>query len=154
MKKLFIILVGLLVTASVYSQTYNVNTFYAELGGYVIQTDGTHGVVVAINKNQRVTIYWSMFTKKMAISDNSKYTSDGAKFNDWRIPTIDELKIIYKQRRNIGGLYNGMYWSTMECNMGMLVWVFNKNESYCYRTIPQPAGIGDNSPFVRAVRAF
>ena len=152
MKKLFIILVSLLVTASVYSQTYNVNTFYAELGGYVIQTDGTHGVVVAINKNQGVSSDWEEIRE--AISDNSKYTSDGAKFNDWRIPTIDELKIIYKQRRNIGGLYNGMYWSTMGCNMGVLVWVFNKNESYCYRTIPQPAGIGGNSPFVRAVRAF
>ena len=42
MKKLFTFLVSLLVTASVYSQTYNVNTFYAELGGYVIKTDGTH----------------------------------------------------------------------------------------------------------------
>ena len=50
MKKLFTILVSLLVTASVYSQTYNVNTYYAELGGYVIQIspDGTHGVVVAM----------------------------------------------------------------------------------------------------------
>ena len=38
MKKTFTILVSLLVTASVYSQTYNVNTFYAELGGYVIKT--------------------------------------------------------------------------------------------------------------------
>jgi hypothetical protein len=37
-KKIFTILVSLLVTASVYSQTYNVNTFYAELGGYVIKT--------------------------------------------------------------------------------------------------------------------
>ena len=35
MKKTFTILVSLLATASVYSQTYNVNTFYAELGGYV-----------------------------------------------------------------------------------------------------------------------
>ena len=50
MKKLFTILVGLLVTASVYSQTYNVNTFYAELGGYVIQIspNGKHGLVVAM----------------------------------------------------------------------------------------------------------
>ena len=57
MKKLFIILVSLLVTASVYSQTYNVNTFYAELGGYVIQTDGTHGVVVAM-QDQGVSSDW------------------------------------------------------------------------------------------------
>lgn len=50
MKKLFTILVSLLVSASVYSQTYNVNTFYAELGGSVIQvnSDGKHGLVVAM----------------------------------------------------------------------------------------------------------
>ena len=33
MKKLFTILVSLIVTASVYSQTYEVNKFYPELGG-------------------------------------------------------------------------------------------------------------------------
>ena len=32
------------------SKTYSVNTFYAELGGYVIEvnSDGTHGLVVAM----------------------------------------------------------------------------------------------------------
>ena len=36
--------------AATTSKTYSVNTFYAELGGYVIEvnSDGTHGLVVAM----------------------------------------------------------------------------------------------------------
>ena len=123
MKKLFTILVGLLVTASVYSQTYNINTFYPELGGYVILTDGTHGVVVAMQDQGDAN--WS--DAKAMVNDASKHDSNGAKFNDWRLPTRDELMLIYYQRRNIGGFdLNGPYWSSAEFDnyyaWGQLFW--------------------------------
>ena len=118
MKKLFTILVSLLVTASVYSQTYNVNTFYAELGGYVIQTDGTHGVVVAM-QDQGVANWYN--AEAMA-NDASKHDSNGAKFNDWRLPTKSELNLMYWQTVKIDGFTDDFYWSSTE-NGNFIVWI-------------------------------
>ena len=124
MKKLFTFLVSLLVTASVYSQTYNVNTFYAELGGYVIKTDGTHGVVVAMQDQGAANWY----NAEAMANDASKHDSNGAKFNDWRLPTKDELKLIFLQEESIGsfsknsGFRDNLYWTSTEGDND-LVWV-------------------------------
>jgi hypothetical protein len=144
MKKLFTILVSLLVTASVYSQTYNVNTFYAELGGYVIKTDGTHGVVVAMQ--DQGAYYW--VDAEAMVNDASKHDSNGAKFNDWRLPTKDELNLIFLQKESIGGFNLGMsYWSSTEYDnyRAWLQYFRNGYQSYYSK------GSAAN---VRAVRAF
>ena len=143
MKKLFTILVSLLVTASVYSQTYNVNTFYAELGGYVIKTDGTHGVVVAMQDQGDAK--WS--DAEAMVNDASKHDSNGAKFNDWRLPTKDELNLIYKQKESIGGFSIYSYWSSTEVD-NTLAW--EQNFSYGI----QAYNYKDSTANVRAVRAF
>ena len=143
MKKLFTILVGLLVTASVYSQTYNVNTFYAELGGYVIKTDGTHGVVVAMQ--DQGAYYW--VEAEAMVNDASKHDSNGAKFNDWRLPTKDELNLIYKQKESIGGFSTYSYWSSTEYGSAS-VWDQDFNGGY-QNPISQ-----EDKDNVRAVRAF
>ncbi len=36
----------------------------------------------------------------------------------WRLPTMEELKIIYKKRNKIGGFTNGWYWSSTELDDG------------------------------------
>ena len=143
MKKLFTILVSLLVTASVYSQTYNVNTFYAELGGYVIKTDGTHGVVVAMQ--DQGAYYW--VEAEAMVNDASKHDSNGAKFNDWRLPTKDELNLIYKQKESIGGFSTYSYWSSTQYGSAS-VWDQNFNGGY-QNPISQ-----EDKDNVRAVRTF
>jgi len=144
MKKLFTFLVSLLVTASVYSQTYKVNTFYAELGGYVIKTDGTHGVVVAM-QDQGAT---NWYDAEAMVNDASKHDSNGAKFNDWRLPTKDELNLIFLQKESIGGFNLGMsYWSSTEYDSG--------NAWYQNFVYGGQDAINEGSTFgVRAVRAF
>ena len=146
MKKLFTILVSLLVTASVYSQTYKVNTFYAELGGYVIKTDGTHGVVVAMQDQGAAP--WS--DAKAMVNNASKHDANGAKFNDWRLPTKDELNLIFMQKDSIGG-FKGLtltyYWSSAEDDSNS-AWNQDFNvgiQSSYYKT---------STYGVRAVRAF
>jgi hypothetical protein len=143
MKKLFTILVSLLVTASVYSQTYNVNTFYAELGGYVIKTDGTNGVVVAMQ--DQGAYYW--VEAEAMVNDASKHDSNGAKFNDWRLPTKDELNLIYKQKESIGGFSTYSYWSSTEYGSAS-EWDQDFNGGY-QNPISQ-----EDKDNVRAVRAF
>ena len=144
MKKLFTILVGLLVTASVYSQTYEGNKFYPELGGYVILTDGTHGVVVAMQDQGDAN--WS--DAKAMVNDASKHDSNGAKFNDWRLPTKDELNFIYKQRGSIGGfVLEAGYWSSTEDDTN-IAWI-----QYFYNGF-QYDFLKDATTSVRAVRDF
>jgi len=147
MKKLFIILVSLLVTASVYSQTYNVNTFYAELGGYVIQIspNGKHGLVVA-TQDQGIS---NWYEANDLLSNPSNHDADGKEFLDWRLPTKRELNLVYLIY-NIGNraITNvNLYWSSTESDSGS-AWA----QSFANGNQSDPTKYNANS--VRAVRDF
>ena len=149
MKKLLLSTLLLLLTLSAFSQkTYEVDKYYAELGGYVIQTDGTHGVVVAM-QNQGVG---SWYDAEAMVNDASKHDSNGAKFNDWRLPTKDELNLIHKQRGSIGGfglISGGFFWSSTEFDNDLNKawgWNFFGGEEGYYNKY--------NENGVRAVRDF
>ena len=45
--------------------------------------------------------YWPEAT--VMVKDASKHDANGAKFNDWRLPTKDELNLMYWQRGEIVG---------------------------------------------------
>ena len=62
------------------SKTYTVNTFYAELGGYVIEvnSDGTHGIVVAMQDNGNQN--WNNAFNY--VNNPSYHDTDGASFKD------------------------------------------------------------------------
>tara|TARA_R110000868_G_scaffold224237_2_gene476169 strand:+ start:7670 stop:7996 length:327 start_codon:yes stop_codon:yes gene_type:complete len=64
----------------------------------------------------------------------------------WRLPTKDELYILYKNREEIGGFANSYYWSSTESDNN-LAWVqdfFSGFQNYYYKV---------NYFYVRAVRA-
>jgi hypothetical protein len=145
MKKLFTILVSLLVTVSVYSQTYEVNKFYPELGGYVIKTDGTNGVVVAMQDQGAANWY----DTEAMVNDASKHDANGAKFNDWRLPTIDELKLVYLLKQSIGGFIDTIYWSSSWDAYGA-VWNLQFGGNGNLPDNESPINVFN----VRAVRAF
>ncbi|MBT3587010.1 MAG: DUF1566 domain-containing protein [Flavobacteriaceae bacterium] len=145
MKKLFTILVSLLVTASVYSQTYNVNTFYAELGGYVIQIspNGKHGLVVAMQ--DQGSSGW--YEANDFLSDPSNHDADGKEFSDWRMPTKRELNLVYVQKARVGNFSTNYYWSSTESdnNSAWEQYFFNGDQNDYAK---------DSTFSVRAVRAF
>ena len=65
----------------------------------------------------------------------------------WRLPTIDELNILYKNKDKIGGFASGYYWSSTEFDYN-LAWrqiFLNGFQLYYFKT---------NYGYVRAVRAF
>jgi hypothetical protein len=123
--------------------TYTVNTFYAALGGYVIEinADGTHGLIAAM-QDQGIS-NWYEANDLLSNADN--HDVNGAKFKDWRIPTKRELNLMYVQRASIGGASS--YWSSTEGEYdnawGQFFGTFN--QFFYYK------GFTYN---VRAVRAF
>ena len=81
-------------TGTPYTQpTYTVNTFYAELGGYVIQISpsGKHGVVAAMQ--DQGTSSW--YEANNLLSNPNNHDSNGMEFSDWRLPTLRELNLMY-----------------------------------------------------------
>lgn len=115
-------------------------------GGVIlsIDNDGQHGLIVARSDQYDGPTGW----------DNAKnlcdsYVSDG--FNKWRLPTIDELKMIYKKRDLIGGLNTrGLYWSSSRDFNGYasLINFGNGASNYKFNTT-----VG-HAFYVRAVREF
>lgn len=129
------------------SKTYSVNTFYAELGGYVIEVrdGGKHGLVVAM-QDQGSSIWYEADD---LLNDAANHDTNGAKFMDWRLPTKRELNLVYVVYSNGNGatLNGNVYWSSTE-NVNEIAWA-------------QDFSIGDqgnndknNTNNVRAVRAF
>ena len=132
--------------------TYTINTFYADLGGYVIEvnSDGTHGLVVAMQ--DQGTSRWYEANDLLSNPDN--HDTDGAKFTDWRMPTKRELNLIYEVYTNGNGanLNDSYYWSSTE---------YDKRHSTSYLAWVQNLDDGDQFDYmkvfksnVRAVRAF
>ncbi|MFT6065631.1 MAG: hypothetical protein ACJAQX_001505 [Polaribacter sp.] len=126
--------------------TYTVNTFYAELGGYVIEinTDGTHGLVAAM-QDQGVS---NWYNADDLLSNAINHDVNGAKFKDWRLPTKRELNLMYVQRASIGAFnVNNCYWSSKQVDYyhAWRQYFFNGNQNLNYEY---------NTNSVRAVRAF
>ena len=129
------------------SKTYSVNTFYAELGGYVIQIspNGKHGLVVAM-QDQGIS---SWYEANDLLSNTSNHDADGKEFSDWRLPTKRELNLMYGvyNNGNAASLNPGYYWSSTEYD--------NDNAwSQNFTSGTQPIYNKFYTYSVRAVRAF
>ena len=96
------------------SKTYSIHTFYAELGGYVIEvnSDGTHGLVVAM-QDQGASSWYEI---NDFVSSAINHDTNGAKFKDWRLPTKRELNLMYLVYSNGNGasLNSNIYWSSTQ----------------------------------------
>jgi len=129
------------------SKTYSVNTFYAELGGYVIQIspNGKHGLVVAM-QDQGVSTWYEA---NDLLSNPSNHDADGKEFSDWRLPTKRELNLMYVvyTNGNAASLLVNYYWSSTE----------GDNDNAWGQEIYDGAQANDDKDgpgIVRAVRAF
>jgi hypothetical protein len=130
------------------SKTYSVNTFYAELGGYVIQIspNGKHGLVVAMQ--DQGTSNW--YEANDLLSNPSNHDADGKEFSDWRLPTKRELNLmqgVYDDGNTISLSNASNYWSSTEFEYRFAWFQFfaNGNQNFLFK---------DDTGLVRAVRAF
>lgn len=105
-----------MVIANEVQPTYSVNTYYEELGGYVIDVNstGTHGIVAAM-QDQTTSNWHNAFD---VISDPSEHDAAGAEFRDWRIPTKRECTLIYNSNNtgSLTGMVKSHYWSSISLN--------------------------------------
>ena len=122
---------------TVEQKTYVLNTFYAELGGYIIDinTDGTHGLVLAL-QDQGVS---NWYEANDLVNNPNNHDVNGAKFRDWRLPTRRELYYI-------GG--NDFFWSSTEFDATQ-AWGWDPLGGY-----PSEKNKTDNTIYVHAVRSF
>ena len=117
------------------------------LGGIIINKTGEHGVIVAeSDQNDGSKTDWDNAKK---LCENFKSDSVGG----WRLPTINELKMIYNLRNKIGGLNTSdLYWSSSDAgdNRVFLINFSNGITSYNYN---KEKNMG-HTYYVRAVRDF
>jgi hypothetical protein len=139
---------GALGWADISGATYSVNTFYAELGGYVIEVrdGGKHGLVVAMQNQGLINWYGA----NELLNDPDKHDANGDKFMDWRLPTKRELNLIYVNYNSgdNGASLAGESYHTSSLYDNSQYWYqyfHNGNQAYVAK--------GTNS-YVRAVRAF
>ena len=85
-------------------------------GGIVfyITPDALHGLV-AETQDQNYTnsyVYWYNAQDVISIAEN--HSTAGKNFTDWRLPTKNELNLLYVQRNVVGGFDEFLYWSSTE----------------------------------------
>ncbi len=68
-------------------------------------------------------------------------------FNDWFLPSKDELNLLYLQKAVVGGFGNPFYWCSTEYN-SQYAWAQNFNNGF------QNYGNKNSAPASRAIRAF
>ena len=119
------------------SPTYTIG-FWPELGGYVfrISSDGKHGLVCETIDQGTCE---ATFAQNL-VSDPSNHSTVGAKFMDWRVPTLIELNEMYSQRIAIGNFQTLWYWSSVALygssnyywyqNFGSVIIANPNNQSY------------------------
>ena len=108
------------------------------------------GIVFFSGENSRLELSEVLGFHSWESAKNAAQNYRGGGFSDWRLPTKDELNLIYQnlRRKNLGALGNDIYWSSTE----------NDSSSAWYQSlgngIQRSGNIRSFSLCVRAVRAF
>ena len=106
MKKVSLILFSIMLFSAIVNAQTKVGD---KTGGGVVISVSTDGktIVVAETKDQG-TSDWAGTSALIANPEN--HSALGKEFTNWRLPTKEELALMYKLRTSIGGM-TGSYWS-------------------------------------------
>ncbi len=123
--KYFVLLV-ILSSNYLFSQSYKLGLDSTQ-GGYIIKLseDAKHGLICEIQDQGKSN--WDQ--SKNIISNPVNHSSNATKFTDWRLPTIEELKLIYTFKDKIGNFSPMGYWSSSEVD-GENAWIYNFGDNF------------------------
>ena len=109
-------------------------------GGVIIYVDnsGEHGLIAAMKDE-------GSFSWEAAMRKCESFKAAG--YDDWHLPTKDELKRLYASRKYLGRYTKGFYWSAEAENKGT-AWAHNFNNGF------QSISNKNSLIAVRAVRRF
>ncbi len=118
-------------------------------GGIVfyITPDAHHGLI-AETIDQGSPVNW--YNAQDAISTASNHSLSAKNFTDWRLPTKNELNLLYLQKNFVGGFNTNYYWASTYFVLNGLFYVWIQNFSVGNQ---QDAG-ETYMASVRAIRGF
>ncbi len=130
----------------------------AEWGCNLVQLPGADGTAIGTGNQNTIDIMAGCTEEGIAARICGDLVLDG--YDDWYLPSKDELNILYTNREKIGGFSNYVYWSSSELpeiNPGWVgpYYAFNQN-FYSGGFYPGFVGVNTKNAInhVRAVRAF
>jgi hypothetical protein len=110
---------------------------------FYVTPDGHHGLI-AETQDQSTSSTW--YKAQNEISKSSNHSVAGKNYTDWRLPTSNELYLLYLQRNTVGGYTSNFYWSS---------------ELDYYNAFEMNLGTGtstsvgkSSTQYIRAVRSF
>jgi hypothetical protein len=112
-------------------------------GGFVVYEKNGHGLVVAL-------MDLGPFDWDEAVRICEQLEWNG--YNDWRLPTKDELNLVYKKlkKNKVGGFANAYYWSSTESGYDGYAW----EQDFSTGRQGFNPGYRPYNCYVRAVRSF
>ncbi|NDE09556.1 MAG: DUF1566 domain-containing protein [Chitinophagia bacterium] len=133
--------------------THTIGESYGGGKVFYVTTDGLHGLI-AETQDQSSSCTW--YDAQDIISTSSNHSTAGKLFTDWRLPTKNELNLLYSQKSVVGSFStNGSgYWSSKE---------YEDSSGYESGWIQIFGNVGDGTQtlciksltnYVRAIRAF
>jgi hypothetical protein len=133
--------------------THTIGELYGGGMVFYVTADGLHGLI-AETVDQSSNSIW--YNAQDIISTSSRHSSAGALFTDWRLPTKNELSLMYRNigqgapspYTNNGGFQSGLYLSSTEVDT-YFVWGI-----YFYDGVVSHADKEYPLVSVRAIRAF
>jgi hypothetical protein len=98
------------------TSTTSVHTIGESFGGgiiFYVTPNGLHGLIAeTIDQSSPYLADW--FEAEDFVSISIYHSTAGQNFSDWRVPTKNELNLLYLQKGVVGGVFNGSYWSLTE----------------------------------------
>ncbi len=124
--------------------THTIGESYGGGKVFYVTTDGLHGLI-AETQDQSSSCSW--YDAQDIISTSSNHSTAGKLFTDWRLPTKNELNLLYSQKSLFGSLSTNGYWSSSEYDLFNVRFqnFSNGDQNYADKGI---------SYYVRAIRSF
>jgi hypothetical protein len=94
------------------SGTHTIGEVYGGGKIFYVTPNGQHGLI-AETQSQGDDMWWETFER---VSNPLLHSSEGKNYTDWRVPTKEELYLLYQQR-SLFGIGGGLFW-TRTANTG------------------------------------